>query len=1050
MRLKSMLGWWRRSTAGADSVVDAPNAVRHGRETIMEALEDRLLFSFSPTGLEQEMLEMINRMRTNPADELDQIFLSTDPADPDYFTTRDADVNAALAFFGVDDTTLFSQWNSLTPAAPLAWNEALYNAARAHSDLMIFYDTQSHNLPGEPGLLDRIEDAGYNWSGNVSVGENVFAYTESVFHGHAAFAIDWGNTPTGIQIPPGHRENIMDAAFQEIGVAVVVDPDSTNSVGPLVVTQDYGFRANYGNARVLGVIFQDGDGDNFYDAGEGRGGVTITIRSGTTTYSTTSMDAGGYQVEVAPGTYDVTASGGGLPGNVFVGTIVVGARNVKLDLNTATIPAGGTIEGAVFGDVDQNGSWVSGEVGLAGWTVFVDADADGALDAGEISAVSNASGQYALFDLAPGDWTVRIIGQPGFRSTQPSSGSYTVSLSAGSVISNVNFGQFQWIVVNGSAATVYGTPADDLISWTASNPAVVVVNGQNGDLGAGMTSVALDAAAGWDRVTLTGSPGDDLVNFQAGSVRLTAAGYTVTGAGFEDIDVHNGALAGKDVAHLYDTPLADTFTAMVASATLSGGNVSVTVFGFDEVFSYSTAGGSDTAYLYDGMGQDSLMAGSTYALLRNRGGGFYNYAYRFESVYAYATAGGTDTGTLYDSAGDDLFMARPDQATMTDVVGTYFNYAAGFDSVYAFSTAGGRDEAHLYDGTTDDWFDGRPTFGLLRDPAGSFHNYAGGFDRVFAYATAGGTDRANLYDGATDDQFVGTANSALLRGKQDEFYLYASKFDQVYAFATAGGQDSANLYDSAADDRFVARPAYAYLEDVARSFNNYVSGFDRVLAFSTLGGSDEAHMYDSAANDSFTARPEYAVLTDPTASYYNYASGFDKVFAYARSGGQDMANLYDGLTDDRFVAGQTYGFLRSVTGEFYNYTTGFYRVYAHATAGGIDYATLYDSAQDDFFTAYSTHAYMQDLTGSYYNRANGFEGVFAYATGGGNDGAVLFDSAATDAAFGRDDYLRVSGPGFCNRAAGFDVVTAYSVNGGADTLDIASLEYILQTVGNWI
>ena len=186
----------------------------------------------NPTGMEQEMLEMINRMRMTPQEELDRIFLSTNPGDPNYFRTGDPDVDGALSYFGVDAATLFSQWASLTPTAPLAWNESLIDAARNHSNRMMLQDLQSHQLPAdsslglpaEPSLLNRAVNAGYNWSGSVSVGENVFAYAESMFHSHVAFAIDWGNTATGIQSPPGHRENIMDPRIAKSGLVSSTTP----------------------------------------------------------------------------------------------------------------------------------------------------------------------------------------------------------------------------------------------------------------------------------------------------------------------------------------------------------------------------------------------------------------------------------------------------------------------------------------------------------------------------------------------------------------------------------------------------------------------------------------------------------------------------------------------------------------------------------------------------------------------------------------------------------------------------------------------------------
>ena len=49
----------------------------------------------------------------------------------------------------------------------------------------------------------------------------MFAFGDSVFHSHAGFSIDWGdNPPTGIQDPPGHRDNILAPHWTETGVGI--------------------------------------------------------------------------------------------------------------------------------------------------------------------------------------------------------------------------------------------------------------------------------------------------------------------------------------------------------------------------------------------------------------------------------------------------------------------------------------------------------------------------------------------------------------------------------------------------------------------------------------------------------------------------------------------------------------------------------------------------------------------------------------------------------------------------------------------------------------
>ena len=264
------------------------------------------------------MLELINRMRTNPAAELNLLTKSIN-----------ADVNNALAFFKVNLTVLAQQWATLKPAQPLAWNQSLETSASGHSHLMVKDDSQSHQLPGEKDLVGRITDAGYGTYSTA--GENVFANMTSPFYGHAAFAIDWASVPNGIQDPPGHRQNIMNANFREVGISIVDSTKSDKTVGPEVLTQDFGNRTDIGNPYFLGVVYTDKNKDGFYEAGEGISGATVTLTSGKKTFTTTSMTAGGYQIQVPAGTYDIVASGDGLGGTVSLHGVKINSQNVKHD-----------------------------------------------------------------------------------------------------------------------------------------------------------------------------------------------------------------------------------------------------------------------------------------------------------------------------------------------------------------------------------------------------------------------------------------------------------------------------------------------------------------------------------------------------------------------------------------------------------------------------------------------------------------------------------------------------------------------------------------------
>jgi hypothetical protein len=79
----------------------------------------------------------------------------------------------------------------------------------------------------------------------------------------------------------------------------------------------------------------------------------------------------------------------------------------------------GAIRGALFNDLDSDGARDPGEVGLSGWTVFLDSNANGLRDAGEQSTVTSPDGSYAFINLSAGSYTVAELAPPGWRETFP-------------------------------------------------------------------------------------------------------------------------------------------------------------------------------------------------------------------------------------------------------------------------------------------------------------------------------------------------------------------------------------------------------------------------------------------------------------------------------------------------------------------------------------------------------------------------------------------------------------------------------------------------------
>lgn len=125
--------------------------------------------------------------------------------------------------------TLAQQVVSLTNAerarkgcGALTVDSRLQAAAQGHSNDMVARDFFDHTNPSGKGPGDRMTAAGYRWS---TFGENIAAGQRTP----AEVMRAWMNSP-------GHRANILNCAFKNIGVGVTLKSGSPNW------TQDFGTR----------------------------------------------------------------------------------------------------------------------------------------------------------------------------------------------------------------------------------------------------------------------------------------------------------------------------------------------------------------------------------------------------------------------------------------------------------------------------------------------------------------------------------------------------------------------------------------------------------------------------------------------------------------------------------------------------------------------------------------------------------------------------------------------------------------------------------------
>ncbi|MDB5034427.1 MAG: hypothetical protein JWQ98_1668 [Chlorobi bacterium] len=293
-----------------------------------------------PTPDEQYMLELINRARANPAAEGVRLANDHDPSIDylyDHYTPTRAAVQADFATY--------------PSRPPLAFNAKLIAAARRQSRDMLTHNFQSHTGSDGSTFDQRINAAGY--TGWTYIGENIAAYSTSIWEGHVSLNADFGNADLG------HRKNIMNfeadpaKLHTEIGIGILDTNVGVSSTpmhtGQKVVTEDFGTK---GGHFLTGVVYRDENKNGIYDVGEGLAGVQVMPSSGT--YYAVTSSSGGFTIPFSgTGKMMITASGGALTAKM-VDTVTLGTENIKVDFVPGApgmpLPAAVTLIGPQNGD----------------------------------------------------------------------------------------------------------------------------------------------------------------------------------------------------------------------------------------------------------------------------------------------------------------------------------------------------------------------------------------------------------------------------------------------------------------------------------------------------------------------------------------------------------------------------------------------------------------------------------------------------------------------------------------------------------------------------
>ena len=218
--------------------------------------------------------------------------------------------------------------------------------------------------------------------------------------------------------------------------ATVVTGQSTAGI-------DFG---NFALAQIGGQLFSDSNANGLLDSGEdGLSGWTLTLDKGGngSIDATTTTDAYGFYrfTGVGPGSYTVVQ----VPQAGWLQTGPAGGRYTVQTTSGADIGsadfanvAAASISGTKFEDMNGNGQRDANENGLAGWTIFLDTNANGSLDNSELWALTGADGAYAFTSLLPGTYVIAEVMQSGWMQTSPGAGTSGSAASATLTLSGMD------------------------------------------------------------------------------------------------------------------------------------------------------------------------------------------------------------------------------------------------------------------------------------------------------------------------------------------------------------------------------------------------------------------------------------------------------------------------------------------------------------------------------------------------------------------------------------------------------------------------------------
>ena len=330
----------------------------------------------------------------------------------------------------------------LTAPASGSYTEAL-NSGQSAANLN-FGDFQTVTFSGEAyndnngdGSLGGGEPGLAGWTVDLLNSSNqVVATTKTDSNGDYAFSsVGPGSYSIQIVELAGYVQSSTPLVFNETALG-----------GQNVANLNFG---EFQTVTLGGEVYEDVNGDGTPESGEaGLAGWTVNLlnTSNQVVATTTTNSNGVYSFPgLGPGskTIQVVEQAGFISSGPASYTVPLTSGLNASSFNFGEVHPG-TISGEAFNDLNGNGTFDSGEPGLANWTVDLFRNGSGLV----ASTTTDANGVYSFSAVGVGAYTIQEVVQNGYvETTSPST--YGVTTTEGGHVSNLNFGDFQTVTLGG-------------------------------------------------------------------------------------------------------------------------------------------------------------------------------------------------------------------------------------------------------------------------------------------------------------------------------------------------------------------------------------------------------------------------------------------------------------------------------------------------------------------------------------------------------------------------------------------------------------------------